>query len=172
MKNKLVVVEADITTLDVDVVVNIANSNLLGGGCVSASIHRAAGPKLREACKTEDSWETGEVRITRGYCLPARYVIHTVGPVGEDGDNFESVLLRSFYDQSLDLALNHDCKTVAFPSFCASVYGYSVHWASAIALDAVISRLKQCPEFEQIIFCCCSKRHQADYQSKLDWLIN
>lgn len=147
---RIFAIKADITTLAVDVIVNAANNSLLGGG----AIHRAAAPKLLEECYKLNGCEIGDAKITQGYGLPARYVIHTVGPIWGGGNSLEPVLLRSCYDRSLDLMLEYDCKSIAFPSISTGIYGYPIQLASTIAVDAVTARLKQCPDIEQVIFCC------------------
>ena len=147
------IIEADITTLNVDAIVNAANSSLLGGGGVDGAIHRAAGPELLEACRKIGGCPTGEARITPGFRLPARFVIHTVGPIWRDGHNREPELLESCYVKSFWLAQDHDVRTIAFPSISTGVYGYPKKAACAIALR-IMAEYE--PSFERIIACCYS----------------
>jgi len=155
------VIQADITTLEVDAIVNAANNSLLGGGGVDGAIHRAAGPRLLEACRFLHGCETGEAKITPGFRLPARFVIHTVGPVWQGGHEGEPQRLESCYRNSLQLALQHDIQTIAFPSISTGVYGYPKEQAARIALSVMHEYENR---FERIIACCYSKADAQLYR--------
>lgn len=161
------VITADITTLRVDAIVNAANQSLLGGGGVDGAIHRAAGPGLREECRKLGGCNTGEAKITGGYLLPARHVIHTVGPVWRGGEHGEPELLASCYRTSLRLAIENDIGSIAFPAISTGAYGYPLDAATTIAVETVGSFLKKRKVALYIIFCCFSERVARDYYNKL-----
>src|SRR5881394_2537661 len=154
--SRIELMEADITTLDVDAIVNAANTTLLGGGGVDGAIHRVAGPELLEECRGLGGCPTGEARITQGYRLPARYVIHTVGPVWSGGGRSEPGLLRSCYRNSLKLALAHGIRSIAFPSISTGAYGYPIDRAARVAVATVRQTLGEPSPVELVRFVCFS----------------
>ena len=158
---------ADITTLDVDAIVNAANGSLLGGGGVDGAIHKAAGPGLLAACRELHGCETGEAKITPGFNLPARFVIHTVGPVWHGGQNGEAELLANCYLNSLKLAEENEVKSIAFPSISTGVFGYPIEKAARIAVETVRSIDPDLKSVEEVIFCCFSRRALDIYQALL-----
>jgi len=159
--------QGDITTLAVDAIVNAANTSLLGGGGVDGAIHRAAGPQLLEECRTLGGCPTGEARITGGYNLPARHVIHTVGPVWRGGEKGEPELLASCYRNSLALAKENGIKTIAFPSISTGVYGYPIERACRTAIAETRRFLEADDTIERVTFVCFSPSDQECYQAAL-----
>lgn len=155
---------ADITTLKVDAIVNAANNSLLGGGGVDGAIHQAAGPELLRFCHQLNGCETGEAKITPGFYLPAKWVIHTVGPVWHGGNDNEASLLESCYRHSLELALQYEVKTIAFPSISTGVYGYPKQQAAEIAIRVM---REYDDHFEQIVACCFNQNDLETYQALL-----
>ncbi|MBT5773449.1 MAG: O-acetyl-ADP-ribose deacetylase [Dehalococcoidia bacterium] len=164
---RITLVRGDITTLEVDAIVNAANSSLLGGGGVDGAIHRAAGPELREQCRTLGGCPAGEARVTSGYRLPARWVIHTVGPIWDGGDHDEPATLASCYRNSLALAAQVGAKTIAFPSISTGVYGYPGHLAAPVALAAVRSALEEHASIQQVTFVCFDNANFQAYRALL-----
>lgn len=170
MRKKLEAIQANIVTLKVDAIVNAANTTLLGGGGVDGAIHRAAGPELLAECRALNGCPTGQAKITRGYRLPAKHVIHTVGPVWHGGKHREAELLASCYVSSLRLAAEHRLKTIAFPAISCGVYGYPLE-------DAVKIAVRECANFpaagaalEKIIFACFDRQMLELYRAELDRL--
>jgi O-acetyl-ADP-ribose deacetylase len=159
--------QANITQLDVDAIVNAANSSLLGGGGVDGAIHRAAGPELLAECRTLGGCPTGQARITRGYLLPAKFVIHTVGPVWYGGTQNEAKLLASCYRESLSIAAAHRLASIAFPCISTGIYGYPSGQAADVAVAAVREFIDSPSTLREVIFCCHSAGDLALYQSRL-----
>ncbi len=167
MKEKIELVHGDITRLEVDAIVNAANRSLLGGGGVDGAIHRAAGPELLEETKTLNGCQTGQAKITSGYKLPAKYVIHTVGPVWKGGKRKESELLASCYTSSLQLASRHGLQTIAFPNISTGVYGFPKKAAADIAISTVMDFLSDHTEIQKVYFVCFDQENHQLYEKKL-----
>lgn len=153
MTTKISIIQDDITQLQVDAIVNAANTSLLGGGGVDGAIHRAAGTELLQECRTLQGCEPGQAKITAGYQLPAKHVIHTVGPVWRGGDQGEASLLASCYQTSLQLAAKHHLSTVAFPAISCGVYGYPIQAACEIAMQTIATESGHYPELRKVTFC-------------------
>lgn len=164
---RIKVITGDITKLRVDAIVNAANRTLLGGGGVDGAIHRAAGPKLLGECRQLNGCETGEAKITRGYELPARYVIHTVGPAWRGGGHQEKELLAKCYHHSLRLAAENQCKTIAFPNISTGIYGFPKELAAKIAVEAVRMFLEHDQSIQTVTFVCFDQENFRIYQELL-----
>lgn len=157
MLNQIEVIQADITQLQVDAIVNAANTSLLGGGGVDGAIHRAAGAELVQECRLLGGCKVGQAKITRGYNLPAQWIIHTVGPVWQGGSNDEPQLLASCYQSSLKLAVEHQIKSIAFPAISCGIYGYPIQQAAQIAIAETARFLEGDDTIENILFTCFSE---------------
>lgn len=161
-------VVGDITQLKVDAIVNAANSTLLGGGGVDGAIHRAAGPDLKRECRTLDGCLTGQAKITKGYLLPAKHVIHAVGPMWGGGDEAEDEKLASCYRVSLTLALDHNIRSIAFPAISTGAYGFPLRRATEIAVREVKRFLRKSLLPEKVLFCCFDERTAEVYRAVMD----
>jgi len=167
MSDRINLIEADITRLPVDAIVNAANTTLLGGGGVDGAIHRAAGPELLAECRTLKGCKTGDAKITRGHKLSAKHVIHTVGPVYDNGKRGEPELLASCYRRSLEVAVKNGCKTIAFPAISCGVYGYPLGRACAIAVREVRAFIEKDKTIQQVTFVAFGKDVLAAYKDAL-----
>jgi len=167
MPDRIEIVEGDITRLDVDAIVNAANSMLAPGGGVCGAIHRAAGPALAEACAKLGGCETGEAKITPGFLLPARYVIHAVGPVWKGGESGEDRLLAACYRNSLALAAGHGLASIAFPAISTGIFGFPAARAANIAVATVLDSLRDAPSIKRVVFCCFGKESREHHEAAL-----
>ena len=172
MTDRIEIIQADITTLDVDAIVNAANTSLLGGGGVDGAIHRAAGPRLLEATRKLGGCPTGEARITPGFGLPARWVIHAVGPVWRGGGANEDSLLASCYRNSLALAQAHDVRTIAFPAISTGVYGFPMERAARIAIREIAAAIESNPSITRAIFALRGDDAFRIHQEALEEFVN
>jgi len=170
MTGRMEVFEGDITGLDVDAIVNAANTSLLGGGGVDGAIHRAAGPRLLEECRTLGGCDTGDAKITKGYNLPAKWVIHTVGPVWHGGDKGEDELLASCYRRSLTLAQENNIRSIAFPAISTGVYRFPADRAAEIAVGTVADVLARSTGIEKVIFACFGRESAELHRAAIDRL--
>ena len=157
-QEKIEIIQGDITQLEVEAIVNAANQSLLGGGGVDGAIHRVAGPRLLEACRALGGCQTGEAKITAGFNLPARHVIHTVGPVWDGGGRDEANLLASCYRNSMQLAVDHKLRSIAFPSISTGVYGFPIEQASRIALRVLLDFITTQDSAPRVVITCFSEQ--------------
>jgi len=166
--NRIFLSQEDITKIEVDAIVNAANKSLEGGGGVDGAIHIAAGKELLEACLLLNGCDTGDAKITKGFNLPAKYIIHTVGPIWNGGKNNEERLLASCYKKSLSVAIENNCKSIAFPNISTGIYHFPKDIAAKIAIDSCVDFLENDNTIEKLIFVCYSKENFKIYKSILD----
>ena len=164
MNDRIAIVKADITTLAVDAIVNAANTSLLGGGGVDGAIHRAAGPELLAECRSLGGCNTGHAKLTKGYRLPARFVLHAVGPVWNGGDHNEPELLAGCYRSCFQLARQHNLRTLAFPAISCGIYGYPIDQAVEIAMRETVAELRASDSIEKITFACFGDEVYSAYE--------
>jgi O-acetyl-ADP-ribose deacetylase (regulator of RNase III) len=167
MNNRIELIHSDITTLKVDAIINAANNSLLGGGGVDGAIHRAAGPGLLEECRKLNGCATGDAKITKGHNLPARYVIHTVGPVWQGGATGEDDLLASCYQKSFKLAREYNLQNIAFPAISTGVYGFPKHRAARIAIRETLKELAENKGLTKVLFVCFNNETRIAYEKAL-----
>jgi len=167
MTDRIAIIDGDITTLSVDAIVNAANTMLAPGGGVCGAIHHAAGPELAGACAKLGGCDTGEAKITPGFRLPARYVIHTVGPVWSGGEANEDLLLASCYRNSLALAAKHGLRSIAFPAISTGIFGFPADRAASIAVRTVRDTLPDLPSIERVTFCCFGSESRLHHEAAL-----
>ena len=166
--NRIEIILGDITKQNADAIVNAANCSLLGGGGVDGAIHKAAGPELLKECRTLGGCETGKAKITKGYNLPAKFVVHTPGPIWNGGKDREAELLESCYKSCLELAAEYGCKTVDFPSISTGIYRFPLEKAAAIAITAIAEFLKEHRELERVRMCCFDEKTKTYYDEALE----